>query len=258
MASQMLVSVKGMSACTTPNEASASTTEASCGVSQQTRTCVRTPIGRYLRVGVRHRLNRTADLDGEVDAEPGLKIRALCIIALAELVERGCNEVIVTTFSPRRCDRIASAGIERRSRGGVALLAGTHRIPGPCVPRDFNPELDHPQLLARRQHHRGGDQAAVCERPGLSPHRGRAVDEVIYRGADPQPASPGLVHQHHGRSGGVVVLAAQRVLERRGQPGICVGRVAAARWRSVRTARYSAPGRPPARPHSRSPRPAGG
>ena len=93
MASQMLVSVKGMSACTTPNEASASTTEASCGVSQQTRTCVRTPIGRYLRVGVRHKLNRTADLDGEVDAEPGLKIRALCIIALAELVERGCNEV---------------------------------------------------------------------------------------------------------------------------------------------------------------------
>ena len=68
MASQMLASVKGMSACTTPNEASASTTEASCGVSQQTRTCARTPIGRYLRVGVRHKLNRTADLDDEVDA----------------------------------------------------------------------------------------------------------------------------------------------------------------------------------------------
>ena len=34
MASRMLASVKGMSACTTPNEASASTTEASCGVSQ--------------------------------------------------------------------------------------------------------------------------------------------------------------------------------------------------------------------------------
>src|SRR5215472_13950102 len=33
MASQMLASVKGMSACTTPNEASASTIEASCGVS---------------------------------------------------------------------------------------------------------------------------------------------------------------------------------------------------------------------------------
>jgi hypothetical protein len=31
MASQMLASVKGMSACTTPNEASASTTEASWG-----------------------------------------------------------------------------------------------------------------------------------------------------------------------------------------------------------------------------------
>ena len=68
MASQMLASVNGMSACTTPNEASASTTEVSCGVSQQTRTCARTPIGRYLRVGVRRRLNRTADLDGEVDA----------------------------------------------------------------------------------------------------------------------------------------------------------------------------------------------
>jgi hypothetical protein len=78
--------------------------EALCGVSQQTRTCARTPIGRYLRAGVRHRLNRTADLDGEVDAEPGLKTRALCIIALAELVERGFIEVIVTTFSPRRYD----------------------------------------------------------------------------------------------------------------------------------------------------------
>ena len=68
MASQMLASVKGMSACTTQNEASASTAEASGGVSQQTRTCARTPIGRYPRVGVRHRFNRTADLDGEVDA----------------------------------------------------------------------------------------------------------------------------------------------------------------------------------------------
>jgi len=43
-------------------------------MSQQTRTCARTPIGRHLRVGVRPRLNRTADLDGKVDAEPGLKI----------------------------------------------------------------------------------------------------------------------------------------------------------------------------------------
>ena len=90
--------------------------EASCGVSQQTRTCARTPIGRYLRVGVRHRLNRTADLDGEVDASRVGRSRALCIIALAELVERGFIEVIVTTFSPRRCDRIARTGIERRSR----------------------------------------------------------------------------------------------------------------------------------------------
>ena len=86
MASQMLARVKGMSACTTPNEASVHD-RGFLWVSQQTRTCARTPIGRYLRVGVRHRLNRTADLDGEVDAEPGLKTRALCIIALAELVE---------------------------------------------------------------------------------------------------------------------------------------------------------------------------
>ena len=43
-------------------------TEASCGVSQQTQTCAGTPVGRYLHVGVRRRLDRTADLDGEVDA----------------------------------------------------------------------------------------------------------------------------------------------------------------------------------------------
>ena len=85
-------------------------------MSQQTRTCARTPIGRYLHVDVRHRLNRTADRDGEVDAEPGLKTPGAVLIALAELVERGCIEVIVTTFSPRRCDRIARARIERRSR----------------------------------------------------------------------------------------------------------------------------------------------
>ena len=148
MASQMLASVKGMSACTTPNEASASMAEALCGVSQQTRTCARTPIGRYLRVGVRHRLNRTADLDGEVDAEPALKTRALCIIALAELVERGFIEVIVTTFSPRRYDPHWPRGDRGAlARGGVALLAGTHRIPGlvslgtstPKCPRSESP-----------------------------------------------------------------------------------------------------------------------
>ena len=77
MASQMLASVKGMSACTTPNEASASTTEASCGCHSRPGHA-RTPIGRYLRVGVRHRLNRAADLDGEVGAEPGLKIPGRC------------------------------------------------------------------------------------------------------------------------------------------------------------------------------------
>ena len=68
-------------------------------------------------------------------------------MALAELVERGCIEVIVTTFSPRRCDRIARAGIERRSRGGVALLAGNHRNPGACFPRDFNPHVSEDQAL---------------------------------------------------------------------------------------------------------------
>ena len=122
MASQMLASVKGMSACTTPNEASASNDRGFLWGVTADPDLRQAPIGRYLRVGVRHRLNRTADLDGEVDAEPGLKIRALCIIALAELVERGCNEVIVTTVSPRRCDRIACAGIERRS----------HAVAWPC------------------------------------------------------------------------------------------------------------------------------
>ena len=71
-------------------------------------------------------------------------------MALAELVERGCIEVIVTTLSPRRCDRIARAGIERRSRGGVALLAGTHRIPG-LVSLDFNPQVSE-ERVARYVH----------------------------------------------------------------------------------------------------------
>jgi hypothetical protein len=97
-------------------------------VSRQTRTCARTPIGRFLHVGVRHRINRTADRDGEVDAEPGLKTRALCIIALAELVERGFIEVIVTTFSPRRYDPHWPRGNrEALARGGVALLVGTQQ-----------------------------------------------------------------------------------------------------------------------------------
>jgi hypothetical protein len=74
MASQMLASVKDMSACTTPTEVIRVHDRGFLWVSQQTRTCARTPIGRYLRMGVRHRLNRTADLDGEVDAEPGLNI----------------------------------------------------------------------------------------------------------------------------------------------------------------------------------------
>src|SRR5262249_32581414 len=75
---------------------------------------------------------------------------------------------------------------EALARGGVALLAGTHRIPGLVSLGTSTPELDHPQLLARRQHRRGGDPAAVRE-PGLSPHRGRAVDEMIHSGADPPP-----------------------------------------------------------------------
>ena len=74
MASQMLASVKGMSACTNSERGERVQDRGFLYVSQQTRTCARTPIGRYLCVGVRHRLSRTADLDGEVDAEPGLKI----------------------------------------------------------------------------------------------------------------------------------------------------------------------------------------
>jgi hypothetical protein len=115
MASQMLASVKGMSACTTPNEASASTTEASWGVSQQPRT------------------------------------RALCIIALAELVERGCIEVIVTTFSARRCDRIARAGIERRSRAVAWPCSQAPTESRACVPRDFNPYVSE-ERVARYVH----------------------------------------------------------------------------------------------------------
>ena len=123
MASQKLASVKGMSACTTPNEASASNDRGFLwGVTADPD--LRQDADRPLPArGRAAQLNRTADLDGEVDAEPGLKIRALCIIALAELVERGCNEVIVTTFSPRRCDRIACAG----SRGARARWRGLAR-----------------------------------------------------------------------------------------------------------------------------------
>jgi hypothetical protein len=43
---------------------------------------------------------------------------------------------------------------------------------------------------------------------------------VIYGGTDPQPAAFGRVHQRDGRSGSVVVLAAERILQRSGHPGI--------------------------------------
>ena len=116
MASQKLASVKGMSACTTPTEASASNDRGFLwGVTADPD--LRQDADRPLPArGRAAQLNRTADLDGEVDAEPGLKIPGAVHDCLAELVERGCIEVIVTTFSPRRCDRIACAGIERRSR----------------------------------------------------------------------------------------------------------------------------------------------
>jgi len=50
--------------------------------------------------------------------------------------------------------RIARARIERRSRGGVALLAGTHRIPGlvslgtstPKCPRSESPGTYMPAI----------------------------------------------------------------------------------------------------------------
>ena len=75
-------------------------------------------LGGYLRVGVRPRLNRTADLDSEADAAPGLKRSwALRIMPLAEPVERGCAEVIVTTnLDPLIVTALPGAGIERRSR----------------------------------------------------------------------------------------------------------------------------------------------
>jgi hypothetical protein len=73
------------------------------------------------------------------------------------LVERGFIEVIVTTFSPRRYDPHWPRGDrEALARGGVALLAGTHRIPGfvslgtstPMCPRGTRspPVVVHPRI----------------------------------------------------------------------------------------------------------------
>src|SRR5207247_9887967 len=85
----------------------------------------------YLHVCVRPRLNRTADLDGELDAAPGLKIPGGAHHALAELAELACVEVMVTTnLDPLIVPAFPHAGIERRSRGGVAWLAGAHGILG--------------------------------------------------------------------------------------------------------------------------------
>jgi hypothetical protein len=72
-------------------------------------------------MGVLFRLNRPDELDGEADAAPGLKDPGHCAgHALAELVERGCAEVIVTTNpDPLIVIALSGAGIERRSR--VAL-----------------------------------------------------------------------------------------------------------------------------------------
>ena len=68
MASQMLASVKGMSACTTPNEASASNDRGFLWGVTADPDLRQDADRRYLRLGVRHKLNRTADLDDEVDA----------------------------------------------------------------------------------------------------------------------------------------------------------------------------------------------
>lgn len=73
MASQMLASVKGMSAHPTERGERVHDRGFLRGVTADP-DLRQDADGRYLRLGVRHRLKRTADLDGEVDAEPGLKI----------------------------------------------------------------------------------------------------------------------------------------------------------------------------------------
>jgi hypothetical protein len=114
------------------------------------------------------------------------------------------------------------AGLPGRGQRRPHLV--THGRERPPSRPAVGDELDHPQLLPRPQHGRRGDQAAVLEHPGLNPYRGRAVDEVIHRGPDPQPALPGLVHQHHSGFRGVAVLVTERIRRRRGHPGIGAGR----------------------------------
>jgi len=62
----------------------------------------------------------TAGLDGEVDAAPGLKIPGAeyhALAKLAELVKRGCDEVLVTTnLDPLIVTAFPCAGMEGRSR----------------------------------------------------------------------------------------------------------------------------------------------
>jgi hypothetical protein len=65
--------------------------------------------------------------------------------ALAELVERGCIEVIVTTFSPHSRHVDVTALPARGSRGARPRWRGLTRRhppnPEACVPRDFNPHV---------------------------------------------------------------------------------------------------------------------
>jgi hypothetical protein len=90
-------------------------------------------VGGYLRVGVRRRANRTVDLDGEVGTAPGLKALGAALQDLAELLDLGCADAGMTTdLGPLIVTVSPGIGIKKRTREGVAPLAGATKDPG-CV-----------------------------------------------------------------------------------------------------------------------------
>ena len=98
-----------------------------------------------------------------------------------------------------------------------------HLVPdrgqGPGARPAVRDELDQLQPLPRP--HEGGHRghAAVGKHPGFNVHVG-PVDLVIHRGADPQLAELGLVHQERGRPLPALVLLLQRVVQDGAEPGI--------------------------------------
>jgi hypothetical protein len=66
--------------------------------------------------GAQPRLNHTADLDGKIDAAPGLRIPGAAHHALTELVTRGYARVIVTAnLDPLIVTAWPGAGTEKSS-----------------------------------------------------------------------------------------------------------------------------------------------